>query len=208
MINSHPQEYVLFTNHQVIDEEKFEKLLDKEKDQLNPIFIPEPENDNDIKNGFKNVENMDDLIGEDTFKISLWLYLFLILCSICNFLFLIYISVKTKIGFIFFTFFISYLFGLLLFTGIYGFFKCRAHDFSGCLLKIVTFSVPISGLISIIVFFASPVGFTVFWMKIVVDIITIIIGVILILYLSGLIKRKKVFDAKKEGLLNSEEAQI
>ena len=208
MINSHPQEYVLFTNHQVVDEDKFEKILDKEKDQLNPIFIPEPENENDIKDGFKNAKNIDNLISEDTFKITLWLYLFLILCSICNFLFLIYIGVKTKIGFIFFTFFISYLFGLLLFTGIYGFFKCRAHDFSGCLLKVATFSVPISGFISLIVFFASSVGFKVFWMKIIVDIITIIIGAILILYLSGLIKRKKEFDSKKEGLINTEEGVV
>ncbi len=34
---------MLFLNHQVIDEDKFDKLLSKEKDQLNPIFILELE---------------------------------------------------------------------------------------------------------------------------------------------------------------------
>ena len=209
MVNAHPQEYVLFTNHQVIDEDKFGKLLDKEKDQLNPIFIPEPENDNDIKEGFKNTEDMDNLVSEDIFKTSLWLYLFLILCSLCNFLFVIYTITKTDIGFIFNTIFTFYLFAFLLFTGIFGFVKCRIHDFSGCLLKVSTFLVPISGLLGIIIFFASSsVPFSVFWMKLIVDIITIIIGVILILYLSGLIKKKKEYDAKKEGLLKSEEAQV
>ena len=41
MIKSHPQELVLFTEHQVIDEDKFDKLLEKENGQLNPIFVPE-----------------------------------------------------------------------------------------------------------------------------------------------------------------------
>ena len=208
MIDSLPQEYVLFTNHQVIDEDKFEKLLDKEKDQLNPIYIPEPKNVNDIKNGYNNEEDMDDLISEDSFKISLWLYLFLILCSFSNFMFLIYIGVKTPEDFIIYTSFVSYLFGLLLFTGIYGFCKCRAHDYSGCVLKMTTFLVPISGLISIIILIIRPIGSEVFWMKIIVDIITIIIGVVLILYISGLIKRKKIYDTKKEGLLNTEETDI
>ena len=210
MINAHPQEYVLFTQHQVVDEDKFDKLLEKERDQLNPIFIPEPENEkeneNDIKEGFKN--DIDGLIDKDTFKISLWLYLFLILCSICNFLFLIYIATKTDIGFGFFTGYTSYLFGLLLFTGIFGFFKCRAYDFTGCLLQCSTYSISFSGLIGIIIFLASKITFKVFWMKLIVDIITIIIGVILILYLSGLIEKKELFDHKKEALLKSEDTKV
>lgn len=212
MINAHPQEYVLFTQHQVVDEDKFDKLLEKERDQLNPIFIPEPENekenDNDIKVGFKDDLGINELIDKDTFKISLWLYLFLILCSICNFLFVIYIIKKTNTGFIFFTYYTLFLFGLLLFTGIFGFLKCRAYDFTGYLLKCSTFSLPFSGLIGIIVFFASKITFKVFWMKLIVDIITITLGVILILYLSGLIKKKELFDHKKEGLLKSEYIKV
>ena len=208
MINAHPQEYVLFTQHQVVDEDKFDKLLEKERDQLNPIFIPEPENENDIKEGFKNDIGINGLIDKASFKISLWLYLFLILCSICNFLFVIYIIKKTDIGFVFFTYFTFYLFGLLLFTGIFGFFKCRAYDFSGCLLKCSTFAVPFSGFICIIVFLASRITFKVFWMKLVVDIITITLGVLLIIYLSGLAKKKELFDHKKEALIKNEDIKV
>ena len=105
MIKAHPQEYVLFTQHQIIDEEKFDELLEKEKDQLNPILVPEAEQEskNDLKENYKNEEDLDEKVSEETFKICLWLYLFLILCSICNFIFLIYIAASKKIGFEFFT---------------------------------------------------------------------------------------------------------
>ena len=207
MMDSPPQEYVLFTNHQIIDEDKFDKLLEKENGQLNPIYIPEPENENDIKEGFKNAE-VDDLEKKESFKISLWLYLFLILCSICNFLFTIYILTKTKLGFIFFTCYTFFLFSFLLFTGIFGFFKCRVLDFSGNILKFSTFSIPFFGLISIIVFFASKITFKVFWMKLILDIITIIIGVILILYLISLKKKKEINDSKKEALIKNEDTNV
>ena len=207
MMDSPPQEYVLFTNHQIIDEDKFDKLLEKENGQLNPIYIPEPENENDIKEGFKNAE-VDDLEKKESFKINLWLYLFLILCSICNFLFTIYILTKTNLGFIFFTCYTFFLFSFLLFTGIFGFFKCRVLDFSGNILKFSTFSIPFFGLISIIVFFASKITFKVFWMKLIVDIITIIIGVILILYLISLKKKKEINDSKKEALIKNEDTNV
>ena len=207
MMDSPPQEYVLFTNHQIIDEDKFDKLLEKENGQLNPIYIPEPENENDIKEGFKNAE-VDDLEKKESFKINLWLYLFLILCSICNFLFTIYILTKAKLGFIFFTCYTFFLFSYLLFTGIFGFFKCRVFDFSGNILKFSTFSIPFFGLISIIVFFASKITFKVFWMKLIVDIITIIIGVILILYLISLKKKKEINDSKKEALIKNEDTNV
>ena len=207
MMDSPPQEYVLFTNHQIIDEDKFDKLLEKENGQLNPIYIPEPENENDIKEGFKNAE-VDDLEKKESFKINLWLYLFLILCSICNFLFTIYILTKTNLGFIFFTCYTFFLFSFLLFTGIFGFFKCRVFDFSGNILKFSTFSIPFFGLISIIIFFASKITFKVFWMKLIVDIITIIIGVILILYLISLKKKKDVNDSKKEALIKNEDTNV
>ena len=46
LINKYPQEYVLFTNHQEIEEDKLDKLLAKEDDDLNPIFIADPEEQN------------------------------------------------------------------------------------------------------------------------------------------------------------------
>ena len=208
LINCHPQEYVLFTNHQVIDEDKFDKLLEKERDQLSPIYIPEPVNESEIKEGFKNAEGMDNLIDKDVFKVSFWLYLFLILCSICNLLFFIYIVAKTDIGFIFFTFYTLFLFGFLLFTGIFGFFKCKAFDFSSQVLKCSTFITPFSGLIGIIIYLSSGITFKVFWMKIIVDIITIAIGIILILYLTGLIKKKIIYDSKKEELIKNEDVNV
>ena len=103
MIDAVPQEYILFTEHQIVDEDKFEKLLEKEGDKLNPIFIPEPEKEDDKDQIIKNADNLDDIINNHYYKIWAYLYLFLILCSICNLLFMIYIMVKTDIGLIFFT---------------------------------------------------------------------------------------------------------
>ena len=212
MINAYPQEYILFTEHQILDDEKFDKLLEKEGDKLNPIFIPEPENENnihDINEGLKKAENIDDVINKDTYKICSYLYLFLILCSFCNILFLIYNMTKTDLGFIFFTGYTLYLFACLMFTGIFGFIKCKQNDFTGFVLRTTTFLVPISGLVAIIIFFASSsVPLRVFWMKIIVDIITIIIGVILILYITGLIKIKINHDSKKEQLIKNEDTQV
>ena len=208
MIDAAPQEYVLFTEHQIVDEDKFDKLLEKEGDKLNPIFIPEPEKEDDKNQIIKNTDNLEDLINDNNYKICGYLYLFLILCSICNLLFMIYIMVKTGLGFIFFTFYTIFLFSFLLFTGIYGFTKCKQNDFTGCVLKCSTFLVSISGIIAIIIYFTSTtVPLRVFWMKLIVDIITVIIGVILILYLTGLIKTKEKYDNKKEVLLNNEDVK-
>lgn len=216
MINCHPQEYVLFTNHKIIDEDKFGKLLEKENGELNPINIPEPENNNDIYNdndvnddGFKKVENLDyKIINIEIFTTCLWLYLALVVCSFWNFLFYIYILARTKYGFNYLAIYIIILFGLLLFTGIYGFLKCRWRDFSGYILKIFTLAVPLCVLIEIIMYYSSSIKIKYFWVKLVIDILTIIIGIALILYLYGLIKSKKgdledEIDSK-EGLLNSE----
>ena len=209
MIDAVPQEYILFTEHQIVDEDKFEKLLEKEGDKLNPIFIPEPEKEDDKDQIIKNADNLDDIINNHYYKIWAYLYLFLILCSICNLLFMIYIMVKTDIGLIFFTYYTIFLFSFLLFTGIYGFIKCKQNDFTGCVLKCSTFLVSISGIIAIIIYFASTtVPLRVFWMKLIVDIITVIIGLILILYLTGLIKTKEKYDNKKEVLLNNEDVKV
>ena len=206
MIDAAPLEYILFTEHQIVDEDKFDKLLEKEGDKLNPIFIPEPEKEDDKNQVLKNDDNLEDIINDNTYKICSYLYLFLILCSICNLLFMIYIMVKTGMGLIFFTFYTMFLFAFLLFTGIYGFIKCKQNDFTGCVLRCSTFLVPISGIIAIIIYFTSTtVPLNLFWMKLIADIITVIIGVILILYLTGLIKTKKKYDNKTEVLLNNED---
>ena len=211
MIDGLPQEYILFTNHEVIDEDKFDKLLEKEKD-LQPIYIPEPEdeNENDVDDdGFKKTVNIEpNKINIEMFTRCLWLYLALVVCSIWNFLFYIYILVKTDYGFNYFTIYIIFLFGLLLLTGIYGFLKCRWRDFSGYILKILTLSVPIITLVEIIIYFASSIYLDGFWIKLIIDIITIIIGIILILYLYGLIKTKNIkYDEDtdiKEKLIKKE----
>jgi len=211
MIKAFPQEYVLFTNHQVIEEDKFDKLLEKESDQLNPIFIAEPENENDkieddkLKKD-KNLE--DDLINNETFKLCLWLYLSLVLCSICNCAIFIYSLIKTNYGFNLFTIYTLILSVFLSFTGIFGFLKCRWKDFSGYILKGVTFLVPCFGAGGIIIFFVNSIEINSFWIKICVDAITIILGTILILYLTGLINAEKInYDNDediKHGLINDE----
>ena len=216
MINCHPQEYVLFTNHQIIDEDKFDKLLEKESVQLNPILIPEPENiidnndnDNDIDEGFKKAENLDyKVINIEIFTTCLWLYLALLVISFWDFLFEIYVITKTEYGLKLFSIYNIFLFCFLLFTGIYGFLKCRWRDFSGILLKIVSNAVPLCVLIELIIYYSSSIHLKGFWIKLIIDIINIFIGIVLILYLYGLINAKKS-DYKneidsKEGLLSSD----
>jgi len=214
MIKKFPQEYVLFTQHQVVDEDKFDKLLEKEKDNVEPVIVPEPENENENdvdEDGFKKVENFEAKINTNVFSICLWLYLLLVLCSISNFLFFIYIITRTDYGFIFYTIYTIIFFVCLMFTGIYGFLKCRWKDFSGYLLKISTYLVPCLGLSGLIIYFVSSIELGFFWIKILIDIITIIIGIFLVLYLAGLIKGKKIASDNDEdirhGLLNDDEEE-
>jgi hypothetical protein len=145
------------------------------------------------------------------FTRCLWLYLALVVCSVWNFLFFLYILVKTDYGFVLFTIYTIILCGILLFTGIYGFLKCRWRDFSGYILKVFTLCVPFVALIGIIIYFFSPIILKGFWIKFIIDIITIIIGIVLILYLYGLIKTGKIQYEEdtdiKEGLLNSEKKE-
>ena len=216
MIKKYPQEYVLFTQHQVVDEDKFDKLLEKEKDNFEPVIVPEPENEDENENdvdedGFKKVENFDNKIKTDVFSICLWLYLLLVLCSVSNLLFFIYIIVKTDYGFISYTIYTLIVFICLMFTGIYGFLKCRWKDFSGYLLKISTYLVPCLGLCGIIIYYATSIELRYFWTKMIIDIFTIIIGIFLVLYLTGLIKGKAIVSDSdeeiKHGLLNDDEEE-
>ena len=206
MIKKYPQEYVLFTQHQVVDEDKFDKLFEKEGDKFNPIFIPEAENNLIDDDDFKKVEYFYKRIDTKIFSICLWLYLSLVLFSLSN-LFVFIISIN-KYGFIVYSIYLLILFFCLSFTGIFGFLKCRWKDFSGYLLKVSTYLVPFYGLGGIIIYFVKPIFIIkLFWIKIVLDIITSIIGVILILYLNGCIKPKKydIDEDKKHGLINDEE---
>ena len=208
MIKKYPQEYVLFTQHQVVDEDKFDKLLEKDGDKFNPIFIPESENNNPLidDDDFKKVEYFYKKIDTKIFSICLWLYLSLLLFSLVN-LSVFIISIN-KYGFIFYSIYSLILFICLLFTGIFGFLKCRWKDFSGYLLKITTYLVPCYGLGGVIIYVVKPIFIIkVFWIKIVLDIISSIIGVILILYLNGIIKPKKYDNDEdiKHGLINDEE---
>ena len=212
LINIHPQEYILYTNHQVIDEDKFDKILEKERDQLNPIFIPEPQeiNDSDIDEGFKKAENIEEnIINTEIFTRCLWLYLCLVVCSIWNLLFYIYIVVQTDHGTKFYSLYLIFLSVVLAFTGFYGFFKCRSRDFSGCTLKFFTFAVPCLDLASLIIYFASSFHLKGIWIKIIIDIITLAAGIALILYLFGLIKTEKInYDNEPEfrqKLINEKE---
>jgi hypothetical protein len=204
MINCYPQEYILFTNHKVIDEENFDKLIENEKEQINPIYIPE-QNENDNDDGFKKVENIEKKINEFFFTRCIWLYLALTICSFWNFLFFMYILARTDYGFILYSFYILYLIGFLLFTGIFGFLKCRWRDFSGYTLKIFTCLIPISMIIDVIIYYISSIQLKIL-IKLIIDFITFILGVILILFIFNIIKTKNIdnLDEIKQGLLNDE----
>jgi hypothetical protein len=217
MIKKYPQEYVLFTQHQVVDEDKLDKMLEKEKDKYEPVIVPEQENENENdvdEDGFKKVENFDKKIKTDIFSVSLWLYLLIVLCSINNLLFFIYIITRTEYGFIFYTIYTLISFVCLMSTGIYGFLKCRWKDFSGYLLKISTSLVPCFGLGGIITYFVSSIKLDFFWIKISTDAVAIIIGIFLVMFLTGIIKGSKIItDADdnvediKHGLLNDDEEE-
>ena len=74
------------------------------------------------------------------------------------------------------------------FTGLYGLLKCKQKDFSGYILKTTTILVPILVLIGILIYLASDVKFNLYWVKIIIDVLTIAISIILIAFVTGLIK--------------------
>ena len=196
MINIIPEEYILFNNYKektkfninLFEKEKNE-IFSEEKEKLSKEYIINNEEDNDIEAGFKKVDNLEDnLFDKEIYKKVFWFYLFLLTCSIWNFLFYLYIIINTIYKSHFFTIYTLILSLLILFSGIYGLLKCKSNDFSGYILKISTILVPIFVIIGIIIYLATDVTFKLYWIKIIIDIITMILSFIIILFITGIIK--------------------
>ena len=196
MINIIPEEYISFNNYKektkfninLFEKEKNE-IFTEEKEKLSKEYIINNEEDNDIEAGFKKVDNLEDnLFDKEIYKKVFWFYLFLLTCSIWNFLFYLYIIINTIYKSHFFTIYTLILSLLILFSGIYGLLKCKSNDFSGYILKISTILVPIFVIIGIIIYLATDVAFKLYWIKIIIDIITMILSFIIILFITGIIK--------------------
>ena len=196
MINIIPEEYISFNNYKektkfninLFEKEKNE-IFTEEKEKLSKEYIINNEEDNDIEAGFKKVDNLEDnLFDKEIYKKVFWFYLFLLSCSIWNFLFYLYIIINTIYKSHFFTIYTLILSLLILFSGIYGLLKCKSNDFSGYILKISTILVPIFVIIGIIIYLATDVTFKLYWIKIIIDIITMILSFIIILFITGIIK--------------------
>ena len=196
MINIIPEEYILFNNYKektkfninLFEKEKNE-IFSEEKEKLSKEYIINNEEDNDIEAGFKKVDNLEDnLFDKEIYKKVFWFYLFLLTCSIWNFLFYLYIIINTIYKSHFFTIYTLILSLLILFSGIFGLLKCKSNDFSGYILKISTILVPIFVIIGIIIYLATDVTFKLYWIKIIIDIITMILSFIIILFITGIIK--------------------
>ena len=196
MIDIIPEDYISFTNYK---EDKITSLyLFKKHDNIiqeenieNNEFLGNTynEDNNDIEEGFKKVENLEDnLFDSDVYKRCFCFYLFLIFCAIWDFLFYLYIIITTVYKSHFFTIYTLILTLLALFTGIFGIIKCKNKDFSGYILKICTILVPIFVLLGIIIYLSSDVEFELYWVKIIIDIFTMAISLILIAFVTGLIK--------------------
>ena len=196
MINIIPEEYISFNNYKektkfninLFEKEKNE-IFTEEKEKLSKEYIINNEEDNDIEAGFKKVDNLEDnLFDKEIYKKVFWFYLFLLTCSIWNFLFYLYIIINTIYKSHFFTIYTLILSLLILFSGIFGLLKCKSNDFSGYILKISTILVPIFVIIGIIIYLATDVTFKLYWIKIIIDIITMILSFIIILFITGIIK--------------------
>ena len=210
MIDINPEEYISYLNYKERDKlfdinlfPNKDKILKSNENKNNDNieennnntdnFINEDENiiDNDIDEGFKKVENLEDnLFDFQIYKQCFCFYLFLVFCSFWDLLFCLYIIIVTVYKSHFYTIYTLILFLLNLFTSIFGAIKCRNKNFSGYILKTVTFLVPIFVIIGTIIYYASNIKLGLYWVKIIVDILTLVISIILILFITGIIKAK------------------
>ena len=202
MINIKPEDYIYFINY---NKNKVTSLyLFKREEENNIIFdenIKNKEiNDDNIEEGFKKVENLEDNFFDPViYKRSFCFYIFLIFCSIWDFFFYLYIINMTIYKKHIFTIFTLILTLFLLFTGIFGIIKSKIKDFSGYILKICTILVPIFIVIGIIIYLSCDIELNLYWVKIIIDVLTIVISIILIAFITGLIKSEIIVFSDKDN---------
>ena len=98
-----------------------------------------------------------------------------------------------------FTIFTLILTLFLLFTGIFGIIKSKIKDFSGYILKICTILIPIFIVIGIIIYLSCDIELNLYWVKIIIDVLTIVISIILIAFITGLIKSEIIVFSDKDN---------
>jgi len=176
-----------------INKNKITSLYLFSRDEENNIIFDEDiknnENEeNSMDDGFKKVENFEDNFFEPLiYKRCFCFYIFLIFCSIWDFIFYLYIinvTIFKDHAFTIYTLILS-LFSFL--TGIYGLIKSKIKNFSGYILKICTILIPIFVLIGIIIYLSCNIEFDLYWVKMIIDVLTIIISIVLISFITGLI---------------------
>lgn len=200
MINIIPLEYISFTNYKNNEKSNINLFQNENNDinidsQENNQYTDnsDSESDNELNDGFKRVDNLEDnLFDWDIYKKGFWFYLFLILCAIFDICFYLYIITQTIHKSHYYTIFTLIRAILLLFTSILGVIKSKIHDFSGYIIKISTILIPILSLLGIILYLASDIEFKIYWIKIIIDIITMTISIILILFVTGIIKAEAI----------------
>lgn len=185
MTDSFPEEYIYFNynnnNNYNTNNEMFSYNIDE----------------NDIDEGFKKVETLEEY-NKDTFNKCFWFFLFLIFCAFWDFLYFLYMELITIYKKHFFAIYTILLTILLIFTGIFGIIKCKRFDFSGYVLKISTISTPVCVLIGIIIYLSSDIELQLYWVKIIIDLISMVLGIILILFITGIIKDEIIINNNKE----------
>ena len=181
-----------------INKNKITSLYLFSRDEENNIIFDEDiknnENEEDnMDDGFKKVENFEDNFFDPLiYKRCFCFYIFLIFCSIWDFIFYLYIinvTIFKDHAFTIYTLILS-LFSFL--TGIYGLIKSKIKDFSGYILKICTILIPIFVLIGIIIYLSCDIEFDLFWVKMIIDVLTIIITIVLISFITGLITPEEI----------------
>ena len=209
MININPEEYISFLNYQeennLFNRNLYQNENNNYKSNYNNNFnieektdntdniINEDENilDNDTDEGFKKVDTLEDnLFDYQIYKQCFCFYLFLVFCAFWDFLFFLYIVIATVYKSHFYTIFTIILSLLTLFSGIFGAVKCKNRNFSGYILKICAYLVPILVVIGIIVYISCGIRLNLFWIKVIIDILTLSISIILILFIQGIIKAR------------------
>ena len=181
-----------------INKNKITSLYLFSRDEENNIIFDEDiknnENEEDnMDDGFKKVENFEDNFFDPLiYKRCFCFYIFLIFCSIWDFIFYLYIinvTIFKDHAFTIYTLILS-LFSFL--TGIYGLIKSKIKNFSGYILKICTILIPIFVLIGIIIYLSCDIEFDLYWVKMIIDVLTIIISIVLISFITGLITPEEI----------------
>lgn len=154
-------------------------------------------------------KQFDNLNEDKLLLICPWLFLLLTPCGVFNLLYFIIglVQAERKINFLnFYTLFV--MFGLLEFTGIYGFYNTFANDYSN---KLIFGSTILSAICSLLSFIIALIIFGKFlldndpWLTVGVNFTSFLLSVLLIILVELIKKRIEKRKMKEEALLDNED---